>query len=246
MNEKNGKKPLLGIIGGLGPMASAYFLETVTAHTRADCDQEHINIILSSRAETPDRTAFILGKSDKSPLPYMIEDAKRLEAYGADFLLMPCNTAHYFIDEIRNSVTIPVPSIIEETCEVLRKAGVKKAGIMATEGTISAKAYQTKLEERGIGYEIPDEKHQQYLNELIYDCVKSGKEPDFAKYYAVRDYLKNLGCERMILGCTELSVVHKNAPDKDLFIDSLEVLAAKAIKLCSSETVGFPDEFDLI
>lgn len=246
MGSKEGKKPLLGIIGGLGPMASAYFLETVTAHTKADCDQEHINIILSSRAETPDRTAFILGKSSDSPLPYMIEDAKRLESYGADYLLMPCNTAHYFIDEIRNSVSIPVPSIIEETCDVLKKSGVSKVGIMATEGTISAKAYQTKLEERGISYEIPDCANQKYLNELIYDCVKSGKDPDYEKFYAVREYFRSLGCERMILGCTELSVIYKTAPDKDLFIDSLEVLAAKAIKLCSSDTVGFPDEFDVI
>ena len=118
-------KPLLGIVGGLGPLASAYFYELITQHTKAQKDQDHIDIILSSRASTPDRTAYITGKSPDCPLPYMIEDAVRLEQYGADALVIPCNTAHYFIDEVRNSVKIPVPSIIEETSAYLKKAGYK-------------------------------------------------------------------------------------------------------------------------
>ena len=89
---------LLGVLGGLGPMASAYFYEMITAHTKAQRDQDHIDIILSSRASTPDRTDFILGRSTDSPLPAMIEDAKALEAFGARAIVIPCNTAHYFID----------------------------------------------------------------------------------------------------------------------------------------------------
>lgn len=114
------RKPLMGILGGLGPMASAYFYELITAHTKAERDQDHIDIILSSRSSTPDRTAFITGESDDSPLPFMVQDAKRLEAYGADAIVIPCNTAHYFIDEVRKSVSVPVPSIIEETAAHLK------------------------------------------------------------------------------------------------------------------------------
>ncbi len=240
------KKPLLGIIGGLGPMASAYFYELVTAHTKASCDQEHIDIILSSRASTPDRTAFITGKSTESPLPYMVEDAKRLEAYGADAIIIPCNTAHYFIDEVRRSVGVPVPSIIRETSRHLRRAGVKKAGILATNGTVTSGSYQMKLSDEGLQYEIPEEKYQLYLMELIYDGIKSGQKIDLDKFYSVVEHMKNKGCDRMILGCTELSLINREIGGDESLTDSLEVLANCAIKLCGGETVGFSPEFDLI
>lgn len=98
---------LLGILGGLGPMSSAYLYEYITAHTKVSSDQEHIDIILSSRSSTPDRTAFITGERGESPLPVMIEDARRLEKYGAEAIIIACNTAHYFIDEVRASVNVP-------------------------------------------------------------------------------------------------------------------------------------------
>lgn len=238
------KRPLLGILGGLGPMASAYFYELITAHTKASRDQEHIDIILSSRASTPDRTAFITGKSDDSPLPYMVEDAKRLEIYGADVIVIPCNTAHYFVEEIRANVKVPVPGIIEETSEHLKRAGYKKAGIMATAGTVSSGSYQHQLEIRGLGWAVPDEEHQQYLHELIYDDVKSGKEPDIEKFYKVAKHLTSQGCDKIILGCTELSLINRTVGGDKLFTDSLEVLAYTAIKSCGSEAVGFSEDFD--
>lgn len=130
--------PLLGILGGLGPYASAYFYELITTHTKAEKDQDHINIILSSDASTPDRTDYILGRSDESPLPVMIRNAKALEQYGATAIVIPCNTAHYFIHEVRRAVTVPVPSIITETSSYLQLAGFKKAAVLATTGTLSS------------------------------------------------------------------------------------------------------------
>ena len=131
---ENEKRKLLGIIGGLGPMSSAYFYELVTEHTEAYSDQDHIDIILSSHATTPDRTDYILSRSDKSPLPAMVEDARSLEIYGASAIVIPCNTAHYFIDEVRRSVSVPMPSIITETVLHIKKCGFKCAAILATEG----------------------------------------------------------------------------------------------------------------
>ena len=238
------KRPLLGILGGLGPMASAYFYELICAHTKADTDQEHIDIILSSRASTPDRTAFITNQSDESPLPYMIEDAVRLERYGADIIVIPCNTAHYFVEEVRANVNVPVPSIIEQTSEHLKIAGYKKAGIMATRGTVTSGSYQEQLSSRGLSFEIPDEVHQQYLHELIYNDVKSGKDPDIDKFYAIAKHLTDKGCDKLILGCTELSLINRKCGDPKLFCDSLEVLAYTAIKACQSETVGFSEDFN--
>ena len=236
-------RPLLGILGGLGPMASAYFYELITAHTKAACDQDHIDIILSSRASTPDRTAFITGRSLESPLPFMVEDAKRLEVYGADVIVIPCNTAHYFVEEVRANVKVTVPSIIEETSLHLKNAGYKKAGIMATAGTVSSGSYQEQLKKLGLSYAIPDETHQQYLHELIYDDVKSGRDPDLKKFYKIVDHLKEKGCDKLILGCTELSLINRAIGGDPIFCDSLEVLAYTAIKACKSIPTGFSKDF---
>lgn len=226
-------------------MASAYFYELITAHTKASCDQDHIDIILSSRSSTPDRTAFIIGQSKDSPLPFMIQDAKRLEAYGADAIVIPCNTANYFIEEVRNSVNVPVPSIIEETSAHLKRAGIKRAGILATKGTVTAGSYQAKLELDGIGFAVPDEREQNWLMELIYNDVKAGGNPDLDKFYSIVDHMVSKGCDRMILGCTELSVINREIGGNELLTDSLEVLANTAINLCGNEPVGFPPEFNL-
>lgn len=236
---------LLGILGGLGPMSSAYFYELITAHTAAECDQDHIDIILSSRASTPDRTSYITGKSQNSPLPFMVSDARRLEAYGAQAIVIPCNTAHYFIEQVRCSVEVPVPSIIEETSIFIKKTGHRKAGIMATEGTVSSGSYQKSLSAQGLEWAVPDEKFQKYLGELIYGDVKSGRPPDKDKFFSVAHHLVSKGCDRMILGCTELSLINRDVGGNEMFADSLEVLADKSIRICGRETVGFSHEFEL-
>ena len=93
-------------------MSSVYFYEMLTEHTEAECDQDHLIIIISSHASTPDRTAYILGKSDENPLDVMIDDVKRLKQYGADVIAIPCNTAHYFYNELKKEVDIPIISKI--------------------------------------------------------------------------------------------------------------------------------------
>lgn len=237
---------LLGILGGLGPMASAYFYEMITAHTKVVRDQDHIDIILSSRASTPDRTDFILGKSTDSPLPAMIEDAKALVDFGARAIVIPCNTAHYFIDEVRNAVPVPVPSIIRETARLSRLAGKKKVGILATEGTVAAGAYQTALKTEGVAFMLPDREAQSALMHIIYDYVKRGLRVDPAALYEAARPLTEAGCDALILGCTELSVAARECGGDPLFIDSLEVLAYRAISLCKKEPTGFPEAFSLL
>lgn len=236
------KRKLLGIIGGLGPMSSAYFYELITEHTKASRDQEHIDIILSSRATTPDRTDFILGRSDESPLPAMISDAKSLEQYGATAIVIPCNTAHYFIEEVRKSVNVPMPSIITETVRHLKKCGYKKAAILATDGTILTETYQNELEKFGLGWMIPDEDGRKKLMKIIYNDVKSGRIPTPEVLYEITEPMFSCGCDCAILGCTELSLIGKNITD-ERFIDSLEALANCAIHLMEHESVGFPASF---
>lgn len=234
---------LLGILGGLGPMASAYFYEMITEHTVASCDQDHIDIILSSRASTPDRTDYILGRSQESPLPAMIEDAKALESFGARAIVIPCNTAHYFIDQVRASVSVPVPSIIRETAHFLRRCGFRQAGILATEGTIRSEAYQSALRDEGVSWRIPGEEGQKTLMRIIYEYVKCGVRVDPALLYDVARPLQEDGCDCMILACTELSVAARETNGDPLFVDSLEVLACRAILMCGRSIKGFRPEF---
>lgn len=235
---------LLGILGGLGPMSSAYLYKMITEHTKAECDQDHIDIVLNSRAATPDRTDYILGKSNRSPLPYMIEDARRLEKYGADGIIIACNTAHYFIDEVRRAVSVPVPSIIYETVDFLKKSGFKKPGILATAGTVSAGSYQEKCLALGLEYGLPTEESQSILMKLIYDCVKCGRPASIDDFIAVSSDMKSQGCDCLILGCTELSVLAdeldlKQNKDIPYLADSLEILACFSIAFCGKESVGF-------
>ncbi len=237
---------LLGILGGLGPMASAYFYEMITEHTKVERDQDHIDIILSSRATTPDRTDFIMGRSAESPVPAMIEDAKALEQFGARAIVIPCNTAHYFIDQVRASVTVPVPSIIKETAHFVRTVGKKKAGILATEGTVFAGAYQSALDDEQVEWMIPDADAQAALMRIIYDNVKRGIRVEPKMLYEAARPLTEAGCDCLILGCTELSVAARECREDPLFVDSLEVLACRAITMCGRETTGFHPAFSML
>lgn len=232
---------LLGILGGLGPMSSVYFCEMLTSHTKAERDSDHINFLLSSRADTPDRSSFILGRSSEDPSPVMAQEAKRLENAGASILAIPCNTAHYFYKKICDAVNIPIINIIEETARFCAYEGVKKAGVAATEGTAASGAYSQVFSELGIEIEPLTADEQAVISGIIFDGIKCGKEPDVAAFLAVCEQLKKRGCEKMILGCTELSLIKKCYPLDNFFIDSLELLTLEAIKRCEKEPIGFDE-----
>ncbi len=229
---------LLGILGGLGPLSSSYFYEVITKHTYAKCDQDHIDILLSSHSATPDRTDYILGKSKRSPVPYMIADAQMLENCGANAIVIPCNTAHYFINEVRKSVNVPVPSIIEETVLHLKNLGKVKPLVLATEGTICTKSYQISLAEHGIDYLIPCESDQKVINYAIYEGVKSG---DLSVVEEIADLIGSSlyrDCDCVILGCTELSVLKPQLKVEVDIVDSIECLASSVIKMFGKKVVG--------
>lgn len=236
---KDNKHPVLGILGGLGPMATVYFYEMITAHTKAKCDQDHIDIVINSRATTPDRTSFIIGKSSENPLEIMVADSKRLKEYGVTLLAIPCNTAHYFYDMLTDAIDIPFLNIMEETAAYLDGMGVKRVGVMATEGTVSTKTYNRYLEAHGIECITPTEAEQRLVTDIIYGDIKLGKRADMEKFNAVAESLFNKGAERIILGCTELSLIKRNEGLDSRFVDSLEVLAKRAIEACGKEPIGF-------
>ena len=237
MNNK--KSPVLGILGGLGPMATVYFYELLTSHTDAVCDQDHIDIIINSHATTPDRTAFITGKSDDDPLSVMVEDIRRMKTYGADLVAIPCNTAHYFYDKLKASTDLPILNIMEETAAMLSSLGVKRAGILATDGTVYSGTYDRFLSAYGIDCIRPSADGQRTVMRIIYDEIKNGKAPDVDAFLAVSERLLDAGCDALILGCTELSLIKKHNNLPPYFIDSLDVLAAATITACGKTPVGF-------
>ncbi len=223
-------------------MATAYFYEMLTEHTRAERDQDHIDMVISSRATTPDRTAFVLGKSSENPLETMLEDAKKLVEYGAEVISMPCNTAHYFYDALAERIEVPIINIIRETVTYLKNIGVSRVGILATEGTVSSGAYENVCLELGIEYEAPDKEYQTMLSEIIYEDIKQGQDADMDKFGQICRHMRDKGCERLILGCTELSLIAKKNDLGEFFVDSLSVLALKTIRECGKSPVGFSDE----
>jgi len=237
---------LLGVLGGLGPMSTFYFCELLTSHTKAASDADHIDKNISSRASTPDRTAFILGRSLEDPLPVMLEEAERLTEAGADLLVIPCNTAHYFYDGLAQRCRVPILNIIRETVHYLRLIGVRHIGLLATEGTVASGAYHRLCEAEGIECTAPDREQQAVITSVIYGAVKQNKPVDHNAFRLVTDALTEAGCEKLVLGCTELSLLLPSLAEPERYVDSLEVLACRTILACGRNPVGFCNGFELL
>lgn len=225
----------LGVIGGLGPVATAYFYELVSRMTDAYLDQEHIEINIISKPSTPDRTDFILGRSTDSPLPQLIEAGRTLDLIGVDYIAIPCITAHYFHEELSNNIKAPIIHIICETVKYLQEQKVKQVGIMATEGTIESCLFQNELLKHGINPIIPSKHSQSLVTSLIYKNVKAGQPINMDQFNEVANELIDRGADTIILGCTELSMIKRDENIGPGFIDALEVLAMCSLTNCGAK-----------
>lgn len=219
----------LGIIGGVGPLASSYFYELITKSTKADKDQEHLNILLFSHATIPDRTAYILNHECENPYPYLLKDAKTLEKLGAKMIAIPCNTSCYFHDKLQNEVNIPIRNMIDDTALYVKQKGFKKVAIMATMGTIRSNLYQEALTNLDIEFVIPD---TDKVMSLIYDYIKGGKNVSKELFNSV---IEDLNVDGYILGCTELSIIKKDLNLDNKFIDPLEVEVTEILNFFNKE-----------
>ncbi len=231
-------RPALGILGGVGPLATAYFMKLIIERTPARTDQDHMPMVVINDPQIPDRTAFILNRLEDDPLPEMVAVARRLETFGVDYVAVPCNTAHYFYDALMHAVKIPVLNIVEETArEIANQISTPtKVGVMATEGTISSGVYDMWFEPHGIEVVAPDEAGQKVLNSLIYDKVKANQPYDEQELTDVACDLFDQGCSAVVVGCTELSVVFQGMQKKPEHVyDSLAVLADRCVERYMSE-----------
>lgn len=222
----------LGIIGGLGPMATAYFLQLIVEMTDAKTDQEHIEIVLHSKPQIPDRTGFILGKSTENPMPQLLEVGKSLVLQGAEVIAIPCITAHFFQRQLEAEIACPILHAIEEAARYLRAAGISKAGVMATDGTIASQLFQDIFAQYEIACVIPEPEGQKKVMHLIYENVKAGQPIEMDLFNAVQAELSEKGAEVILLGCTELSMIKRDCEIGDGFLDVMEVLARQAVLAC--------------
>lgn len=228
----------LGVLGGVGPLATIYFAELVIRLTDAETDQQHVSMIILNHAAIHDRTNYILNPNEPNPLPQMSDDAKTLERAGADYIVIPCNTAHFFYDEIQNSVNTRIINIIEETVLHIKNSlpYAKKVGILATKGTLVSGSYQNALSRQGLDYAVPDAEDTEALMEIIYNQVKAGKQVDIESFWRIINNLKKAGCDCVVLGCTELSIIYRDYSIADeTIVDSLVTLAKRSIELCGKK-----------
>lgn len=227
-------KPVLGILGGVGPLATAYFMELLIKKTPARVDQENMPMIVFNDPQIPDRTAYILDHSQPNPQGEMVKVARWLEEAGADYIAIACNTAHYFYDAINHAVGVPVVNIMEETASrIATVAGEgSTVGLLATEGTVQSGVFQGYFERMGLSTLAPDHDGQDKVTHLIYGCVKANQPYDPQEFLDVAQSLHDAGCDAIVVGCTELSVIYQDLDERpEWLFDSLDVLADRCVQI---------------
>ncbi|MGM0409341.1 MAG: aspartate/glutamate racemase family protein [Bacillota bacterium] len=227
---KNNNK-IIGVVGGMGPDATVDLFKKIINKTDAKKDQDHHRLLIYNNPKIPDRTKAIL-EDGKSPLKELIKTAKVLENAGADFLIIPCNTAHYFFDELQSEIKIEIVNMIEEIAKKASKQNnIKKLGIMGTKGVIETGIYDKELKNYDIEVLKPSKRDKEKLMDIIY-AIKSAKQNKNMQkeLFEIAMSLINKGVDGIILGCTELPLLFdKNNFSYPIFI-SQEVLAESAIR----------------
>ena len=223
---------IIGILGGMGPEATIDLFYKIIKSTPAEKDQDHLRIIIDNNPKIPDRTTAILGKGE-DPLPALQETARNLEKAGADLIIIPCNTAHYFLPSIQESVKIPILNMIEETAkETQRKTPqIKKVGLLASIGTYKMEIYHQHFKKFNIEVISPEEKDKEEVMKVIY-AVKAGDLSEEVKrnILKIAQKLIDKGVEAIITGCTEIPLILKEGDVPVPIIDPTQVLAKMAIK----------------
>lgn len=228
MSEKT-----IGILGGMGPEATIDLYHRIIRATPVNSDQDHIKTIIFSNPKIPDRTNAILNNG-KSPIPELVSSATMLKKAGADFLIMPCNTAHYFIDDLKKKIDIPIIHMINLTSKYIAEKYpmIKKIGLLATDGTIQSGIYNESLTNLGIHVLIPSNNKQKLVMNAIYNHIKTGElESGRLILKKVGKGLEKTGIGLIISGCTEISIVLKNEELDIPILDPMQILAEYSVNV---------------
>ena len=222
----------VGIIGGLGPETTSEFYLDIVFSCQKKNKATRPAIIISS-VPLPyqiEEDAIAKNTGIERCLPFLIEEARRLEKAGADFIVMPCNSLHVFIEDIRKSVSVPVLSIVEETVKFLQKNNFNRVGIVSTSATIKNKLYESAFEQNGIRYETPDSFQQAKMGKFILNLVvgqQNNKDRE-GLMAIINDFEKrNVDC--VVLACTDLQLLIPQHPTLKIF-DTMKILADSTVK----------------
>ena len=209
-------------------------MELIIRMTKADCDQDHLDVLIYNRPKTPDRTRYILGLSNEDPTPVMIDTGRKLVEQGAECLAIPCITAHYFHERLEGAIGTPIIHLVKEVVSHLKDHQIQKVGIMATDGTITTGLFQKELKLQGMEACVPSPANQSNVMHLIYQNVKAGKAPEMDLFFQIEEDLRKQGAQVIVLGCTELSLIKRDEKIGKDFLDAMEVLAKTAIERCGA------------
>jgi aspartate racemase len=237
-------KKTIGILGGMGPEATVYFFSLITRDTAAGRDQDHIPVIIYNWPQIPERTAALLGKGP-SPVPLLRKGVRLLERAGADFIVIPCITAHAFLADFRTAIRIPILSLLDEALNFGLKTvpGLKQAGLLASTGTIRSGLFHQTFAAAGIEIITPTDKGQAKVMEAIFG--KGGIKAGFSEgrpKKLITDVGRRLirrGAQAIIAGCTEIPLV---LDDRDIPVPLIEPmrLAARAAILKAGFKIRLP------
>lgn len=232
----------VGVLGGMGPEATVDFMAKVIALTDANCDQEHVRMLVDHNPHVPNRQDAILGDGEDAG-PVLAAMARQLEASGADFLAIPCNTAYVFEDAILAATHVPLISIIGVSIAAAQESapGAERIGVLATDGCLRSGIYQSGLEAAGLGAELPTEEEMRELMALI-KAIKGGKQTDATgrDVASLAEALVSRGAGAIIAGCTEIPLVLGEDAVSVPLISSTDALAEITVKLATGE-IPLPD-----
>ena len=224
----------------MGSEATYDLFRSIVDQTRATKDGDHLPIIIYNNPSVPDRSDFILGIGT-DPVPSLIESARKLEFWGADFLVMPCNTAHYFIEDIRKAVSIPLINMIDESANRVKEIypDIQSLGLVSTLGVYKTNVYNKSYKEKGLDIIFPDEQHRQNIMNAIYgnQGIKAGYKKEVAMLVqpAVNQLL-DMGAQAIVTGCTEIPLIlnYLNIPVP--IVNPTRILARRSIEMAGGMT----------
>ena len=227
----------LGVLGGMGPQATNTFYQFVIDRTDAATDQEHVNALILSDSGMPDRTGAILGTQEarRAVFQRLLADARLLEGAGCTVIAVPCNTSHFFLDDVQKEISIPILHMIRETARTLVAQGKRRPAILATDGTIRTGLYQKECAAFGLEAAPPEPAVQRLVMSIIYEEIKRGERGGREKFAQIDRALASMGCDCAILGCTELSVFRSYHSLPPFYVDAMEVLAELAVVRCGKQ-----------
>jgi aspartate racemase len=238
-------KKILGILGGMGPEATAYFYKAVIAHTGASVDQDHIRTLIWSDPAVPPRTDAILG-TGPSPLPRLVAGVKRLEKGGAGLLVMPCITAHFWAGEIRKAARVPFVSLLDETLAFVRKRlpRIRRIGLVASSGTVASGLWAVTFAKAGIEIIAPRPAEQDRVMDAIIGCggIKAGftTGPPRRAIVAMARRLVSRGAEAIVAGCTEVPLVLRPGDLNVPLIEPMDIGARACVRAAGHAVKDIP------